>query len=495
MVRSPIPLRLTLLALAAALSLSAPAAAAPAPPPGVERLHLRYGPITIQPGTNLIKVASAPKPDRPGYVVRIAPNLRRLDGSIPPTDRMHLHHAVWLSTRTSDATAPGYPERFFATGEEKTILQLPSPYGYPVAPADTWILNYMIHDLTSNGARVYVTYDVDFVPADSPLGQTLRPARPIWMDAQNGSAYPVFDVLRRTGRRGRYTYPDQAVNPYGGGTALNQWTVDRGGTLIWTAGHLHPGGLYDDLRVARAGRSRLLFRSDAHYFGNRPPVSWDLGMTATPPSWRVRVQAGDQLSLHATYDTTRASWYESMGIMIVWMADDADAGGAPDAFGAALPVRGQVTHGHLAENNHYGGSNTGIPDPTRLPNGSAPGRQVPIGGFLYRYGDLHAFGAARNPPTIHAGQRLTYVNQDAPGDVFHTVTACRAPCNRSTGISFPLANGTPLFDSGQLGFGPRGFTAAANRDTWSTPVRLTPGTYTFYCRVHPFMRGSFRIVS
>jgi plastocyanin len=476
---------------AAVLVVAAPAPAAPGPPPGVERLHLRYGPITIRPGTNLIKVANAPKPDRPGYVVRIAPNLRRVDGSIPPTDRMHLHHAVWLSTRTTDTTKPGIPERFFATGEEKTIVQLPSPYGYPVDPADSWILNYMIHDLTSNGARIYVTYDIDFVPANSPLGQSLRPARPVWMDVQNGSAYPVFDVLRRSGRGGRYTYPDQAIVPYGAGAPLNQWTVDRSTTLIAAAGHLHPGGLYDDLRVARDADSRLVFRSEARYFGNRPPVSWDLAMTATPPSWRVQLRAGDRLSVHATYDTTRASWYESMGIMMLWVADDA---AGPDALAAGGPVSGAVTHGRLAENGNRGGTNTGIPDPARLPNGRAPGGRVSIGGFLYRFGDLHGFGAARNPPTIRAGQRLTYVNQDAPADVFHTVTACRAPCNRSTGIAFPLANGAPLFDSGQLGFGPRGFTAAANRDTWSTPVRLTPGTYTFYCRVHPFMRGAFRIV-
>ena len=215
-------------------------------------------------------------------------------------------------------------------------------------------------------------------------------------------------------------------------------------------------------------------------------------MTGTPADWRPRVQVGDTLRVSATYETKRASWYESMGIMVRWMADDVTAG--PDAFSTAIPTRGRVTHGHLPENNHYGGTNSGIPDPTRLPNGSAPGDRVPIGGFLYRYGDLHSFGSARNPPTIHAGQRLTYVNLDAPANVFHTVTACRAPCNRSTGIAFPIADGTPLFDSGQLGFGPRGFTAAANRDTWSTPVRLRPGTYTFFCRVHPFMRGSFRVV-
>ena len=36
-------------------------------------------------------------------------------------------------------------------------------------------------------------------------------------------------------------------------------------------------------------------------------------------------------------------------------------------------------------------------------------------------------------------------------------------------------------------------TAAANRDTWRTPKRLKRGTYTYFCRVHPFMRGAFRV--
>ena len=49
------------------------------------------------------------------------------------------------------------------------------------------------------------------------------------------------------------------------------------------------------------------------------------------------------------------------------------------------------------------------------------------------------------------------------------------------------------FDSGNLGFGPGASTAAANRATWRTPKRLRTGTYTYFCRVHPFMRGSFRV--
>jgi plastocyanin len=28
----------------------------------------------------------------------------------------------------------------------------------------------------------------------------------------------------------------------------------------------------------------------------------------------------------------------------------------------------------------------------------------------------------------------------------------------------------------------------------TTPTNLPTGTYAFFCRVHPFMRGSFRVV-
>jgi plastocyanin len=102
-------------------------------------------------------------------------------------------------------------------------------------------------------------------------------------------------------------------------------------------------------------------------------------------------------------------------------------------------------------------------------------------------------GDAANPPVLQKGQSLTYFNEDAPRVIEHTITACKAPCNRTTGIAYPLADADVQFDSGQLGFGPPGITAAANRDTWETPKNLDAGTYTYFCRVHPFMRGSFRV--
>jgi plastocyanin len=77
--------------------------------------------------------------------------------------------------------------------------------------------------------------------------------------------------------------------------------------------------------------------------------------------------------------------------------------------------------------------------------------------------------------------------------IYHTVTACKAPCNRATGVAYPLADGPVTFDSGELGAGPPGITAAAQRSTWSVPSDLGTGTYTYFCRVHPYMRGAFRV--
>ncbi|MDX6699202.1 MAG: hypothetical protein QOE65_2599 [Solirubrobacteraceae bacterium] len=473
---------------------TAPAAHAAKLPRDVERITYRY-PIDLQPGTNIIKIRiGVPHPDRPGYIVRFVPNLTRRDGTIPATDKVHLHHAVWLRAAAGAASTPGYPaEIVTATGEEKTRIVLPRPYGFRVDPSDTWLLNDMIHDLTNRGMKLYITWTVDFVPADSALGRRLHPVSPVWMDVERGSAYPVFDVLMGSGRQGKFTYPNQQPGAYGAGPRKNEVAMDRPGTLVGFAGHMHPGGLYDELRLQRGARSKLLFRSEARYFGGHPPVSWDLGMTATPADWRVRIEPGDKLRVSATYDTRHGSWYESMGIMMGWIAYDDTTG--KDPFTSKIATRGTPTHGHLHENDNWGGGATGIADPATLPNGSAPNAIVPIGGFKYRYGDLSGVGSRRNPPTVPVGSSLEFVNRDTGKEgVFHTVTACRAPCNRSTGIGYPLPNGSPIFDSGQLGFGPAGFTAASNRDSWRTPSNLAPGTYTYLCRAHPFMRGAFRVV-
>jgi plastocyanin len=169
----------------------------------------------------------------------------------------------------------------------------------------------------------------------------------------------------------------------------------------------------------------------------------------------------------------------------------APAGGA-DPFTTNTAVKGVLTHGHLPENDHHGGAPGTLPDATKLPDGPRS-PTVDIAGFAYAQGDLTSSGPLGRPPVVSPGQPLTFVNEDAAQNVFHTITACRAPCTATTGIAFPLANGPAVFDSGELGFGPAGFTPAANRREWQTPTTLTDGTYTYFCRIHPFMRGAFRV--
>jgi plastocyanin len=273
----------------------------------------------------------------------------------------------------------------------------------------------------------------------------------------------------------------------------NQHTlrIEEDGVLVATAGHLHPGGLWTDLSLTRDGKTVRLFRSKAKYFEPAGAVSWDVAMTATPESWRVGVKRGDVLSVSATYDTKRSSWYESMGIMISAFNP---GGSGPDPFATKVDVPGQVTHGHLRENRNHGGGFGGLPDARRLLAAPPPPtRTVPISGFVYGRGDLGMTGRKGRPPTVRPGQTLRFVNRDARRNVLHTITSCKAPCNGATGIAYPLANGPVRFDSGNLGFGPEGATAAAQRITWRTPKRIRPGTYTYFCRVHPFMRGAFRV--
>jgi hypothetical protein len=514
------------LACAGLACLAGPALGAPVSYPGMEHLHFAAGPYRVTPGANLILLDAAhvPKPSQDGFMVRVAPNLRyaRPDGTccgtIPRVDVIHLHHGVWLSNGAAgegEGNSFGnslYP--FMASGEEKTVYEFPQGYGYPVGAQDKWLLNYMIHNLTSKATQVYITYDIDFVPATSPAVAGITAVHPIWMDVESHHLYPVFNVYRHSGVAGKFTFPDMAKNPYGGGPGLNEFTVDHPGTLIATAGHLHPGGLYDDLDLVRSGakatrrtvagtvpNSVRLFRSQADYFDKRGPISWDMAMTATPADWRPQVKAGDVLRISATYNTTRASWYESMGIMVVWEAYDQQGG--TDPFSHRIDEAGHITHGHLAEDNNHGGAYALGVNPSTFPDCSR--RQVTIASFQYNPGDFTATGAARCTPTITEGQSLTFVNGDAsplsPGNpldpsraymdsIFHTVTSCQNPCGLNTGISYPLANGPGGYDSGQLGLG----APATGKLSWSTPTSLRPGTYTFYCRIHPFMRGVFRIV-
>ncbi len=468
----------------AAVATSTPAD--PSFPAGTQHLHFEFGPVDVQPGQNSIEFSKGqiPKPDVDGWILRMAANLRREDGSVPPVDVIHLHHGVWLNASRKDSTFPTFPERFFAAGEEKTTTEFAPGYGYAYRATDRWALNYMLHNLTPTGEKIWITYDLDFLPSSQDAAAAIIGARPVWLDVENGSSYPVFDVIRGTGTNGTFTYPDDATDPYDGAPPKNEWTVDIEGVLVGTGGHLHPGGLHDDLWLDRAGQTAHLFKSDARYFEPAGAVSWDVAMTVTNPTWNVTVHPDDVLRVSATYDSARASWYESMGIMVVWMANGASGGADP--FVTPVDEPGHLTHGHLPENDHHGGQNATLPDVTALPTNPATG-PIHISSFFYASGDMRTGG---DLPSVKHGEPLTFINDDSPvgPGIWHSITACKAPCNLETGIAYPIADADIPFDSGQLGT--QGVPTTGSIE-WSTPTDLPAGTYTYFCRIHPLMRGGF----
>ena len=236
-----------LISAAILLVLAVPASAAPeavgaavkvsAGANGAQRLTYKIGPFDIVPGQNEIgNEIITQKPQVDGWITRIRPDLIYTSGKVPGVDVIHLHHGVWLNLGESDSTWPGLPERFVAAGEEKTIVQFPKGYGYAHHAGDRWLLNHMIHNLTPVPTKVYMVYEIDFIPASSPKARGIKPVRPIWMDVQNHSAYPVFNVEKGSGKKGLYTYPGDQPKAYGAGPRRNEWVADRDGVLVGDGG-------------------------------------------------------------------------------------------------------------------------------------------------------------------------------------------------------------------------------------------------------------------
>ncbi len=545
-------------ATVATLALAAPASAAkeptlkPAAYAGMTTYSCRSEAIPISPGQNMNlfgltrtcpnaqKVAGpgdlspfAAGSTAEGYVTRFKPSMVEIhgDGSVttPSVWDLHLHHVVWLG--------PGLGPTF-ASGEEKTIATLPQGYGLKVGGDATWGLNYMIHSLNATGGRsIYITWEIDWVPETTPDRTDINEASIHWLDVAGApQIYPVFDAERGFDNNGdgKYTFPDDVPSdPAMPGyeereniSSSGTWTVPNAGrTLVFGAGHLHPGGKHVDIQVARDGADagnvdgddpsevRQLFRSDARYYEPAGAVSWDVSMEATPREWRIHVKGGDTVSVNATYNVKKASWYESMGIMPLVVSTVSNDPLAKDPFDDDAAVRamyeqgGILTHTRLPENiDAKANKDLGLADPRKLKSkGKVRAGGIDIDGFGYELGGYSAFRgfpeSEARPPIVQPGGTVTFTNLDALPDMsdedqaWHSVTSCEAPCNRGSGIGYPLANGPIKFDSGQLGYGSGTSTeVTTGSNIYTTPPLTKPGkTYTYFCRIHPFMRGSVRV--
>ena len=511
-----------------------------------KRIKFAFGPIVVKPGQNdaLLQPLTIEKPRYDGQIVRFKPDLLlATTGESPPTDHMHLHHATWLNGGSSYGNGP-----FFASGEEKTILPLPDKYGMPVKGNDQWLLLYMVHNDQADSQVVWLTYDVDFVAQADAEEMKFAPTKPIWLDVKGGDSEPegapasggnpVFNVQRGFGRKdpetGRLvcTWPKQNCSRFDqyGQVTPNQgttrdangkkvvwpgadWTVtkDMAGTIVAIGGHLHFGGIRDEVSLVRDGKEKMIFLSDAFYWNHdeakrakdrigAPPTSWDFSMGGTGGDhWKVKIKEGDKLRINAVTDSETASWYEGMGIVMAWVAPDdpygpegidvfddnvtLDRGYAkgmlipkgpydpkngfrpqsctPDFTGTQkrLCLRGQPSHGPMEESGNHSGGCQGrecAPLPEKL--GQVTDKIVSAG-FTYGAADFGVIGS-QGIPQLRKGVPARFYNLDAEARIWHTFTRCKEPCTGAKDMDYPMAdggNGKPNdvmdFDSSEVGWG------------------------------------------
>jgi len=574
---------------------------------GCKRIRFAYGPIVVKPGQNeaVLEPVDIEQPRYDGYIVRFKPDLvRALDGGHPRTEDLHLHHATWLNLNREYGDGP-----FFAAGEEKTIANFPAGYGMEVRQNDLWGLLYMVHNATAQPETVWLTYQIDFIPkaaAEQPAPDgkaTILPVKPLWLDVQkhqihpdapSTGANPVFNVQRGYGTIDDETgamacrWPDQncaRFDMYGqtdspqmgrdidaeaGEDVIKGTDItirpDMAGTIIGLGGHMHPGGVRIEVDQVRDGYDpKTVFISDALYWDfddpariGAKPHSWNLSMTVTglPLDWAIDVKPGDKLRMNAIYDTSDASWYENMGIVVALVAPELHTGdNSVDVFAQdvttersvpakaltpdgnfyfrdfrpptdcvgnldpskplKLCLRGSVTHGAVDESGHGGGcgpnQDAGCPELTDTDGPIVT--DIHSVGFTYGNADLGVIGQS-GIPRIVLGETARFWSYDTVAKIWHTFTRCAKPCNGGTGVNYPIANAdgeapSPMdFDSGELGLGilyePSKSQLGGSKpydEQWLKDAAVwefTPtdtGTYTFWCRIHAGMRGAFKVIT
>lgn len=300
------PRRVRLLVLAGTVALGALAFGNPAQA-AVQTLTFRSSAIVLKPFEVAQSVRLADSPNVDGSVVGMSADLVDADGNALPVNRVMLHHVVFAKIGTPDYTCGTYStfptERFYATGEEHTGIQLPAGSGYPNKASDHWGLLYMLMNHHNQKETVYIRYTVQYA-----TGETLTPVRPVWLDIRNCSSDPVFDIPGTGGPGSSYS-------------RHMDFTMPESGHLVWGGGHLHGGGLRLDL-VDR-GCNRTDFSSLPTWGGPEPkPVMHEPGpehMSSFSSTSGIPVASGHVLRLKSVYDN-RYPHTRVMGILLLYFA-------------------------------------------------------------------------------------------------------------------------------------------------------------------------------
>jgi hypothetical protein len=540
-------------------------------PAGVEReMRFLYGPFTIPPGQDMNRV-TAELPVNGGFLTAVSPNLYFMEtGETPTNQHMHIHHAHWF--RTSDDPDDEYYTAnlawVFGTGEERTSGSFHDRadadpdgprYGIYIEALQPQALIYMLHNKDAVVRNVYVALDVTFLYGDAAAVRAATSC-PGLMDGERCHAGKevhhvtgklwgtTFDVPREPvadGGDGEYIHPIDIAADWPTRRAtddLGRYHVaSTDGTLIASAGHLHPNG--KEVVVANLGPEGSACEADLDgdgfpgvtLFHSRKieqvpgafPHSEEYQMGATKFGYRAPIREGDRITQFAVYANDHHASYAAMsfvGMYVDRLAPPEPRGpeGCTMANTAPVLLPGDPRGGDPIEGTwnrawgpevppHCGlaiGFNACDKELTGKPPEGLEATVIQISDFLYAPGDQSLAGQPGAPVRVTRGAPLLFVNEDAAAGIRHTVTSCQWPCNGPYVANYPHPDGS--FHSGKLGNvdpidgggiqadpdDPLGFSVAGDMlPYWLLDTSdLEPGYYAFFCHIHPWMRGWIEVV-
>ena len=318
-------------------------------------LRVRAGPHRARARTRSSSRATTLKPDVPGHIVRFKPDLEYADGTIPRVDVIHLHHGVWLSN-----FAP-----LFAAGEEKTTVHGARRLRLGVRPERQ--VGDEPHDPQPHAdahGRLHHLRPRLHPRRDARPTRDVKDVSTVWLDVIGGS---LPGLRRPQGRRRRATAATRTRDEAPARASARARPLDastQDGVLVGTAGHLHPGGLWTDLKVTRGGQhgAGVPLEGEVLRAGRRRLVGRGDDGDAGGLARRRRARATCCRSRPPTTRGARpgtSRWGSCP-------SRSTPAAPGPDPFATNVDVPGEVTHGHLAENRNHGGAFGGLPDARRL---------------------------------------------------------------------------------------------------------------------------------
>jgi plastocyanin len=413
-------------------------------------------------------------------------------GEQVPIQRLMLHHIVFINLNRQDSTCAGRgftgfdgrqtfgnfaPQRFYAAGEERAKMSMPAGYGYRTNSGDNWTVVAMLMNHRSTPDHALIHYEVTVDTSTSGI----QDVTPYWLDVRDCRADPIYNVpgiaqqakQAKKGRGSKAAAASDHKKKRGKGKRKRKkitasptldttadYTLPVSGRLIAGAGHVHGGAIKETLTQPDCG-NRQVAESDPTWglpdnpFYNVRPILHEPGpinMSAFRSTTGLPIHAGETLRLNAIYDDSQPH-VRVMGIMIVYLAPDPsitqNCGPIPnwEILKTTTPGRsGPIPFTIPLTGIDANGQATTINAPPGQLQNAGPNTVVPVGDRFF--GD----------PNLRIRQG-SYVTWQFSGQELHNVTLANGP----------LGIGSDNLDGG------RTFTQKLNR----------PGTYRFFCALHP----------